>query len=86
MIHQRLIRAAIAAAGSTREISKALQVSPSAVNAWTMRGRIPSRHVETLCLMGGNVVTPEQIRHALSTAERSLNDRSTTAQRPFNDR
>lgn len=63
---KRLIRAAIAAAGTAPEIAPKLGIGSAAIYRWISRGRIPSEYIKPICEMGGNAITPDQILDALT--------------------
>ena len=65
MKSQKLIRVAIAAAGSTSRTAADLGLSRSAVGAWARRGRVPAKWIEPLCALGG-VVHPNDLLRAMS--------------------
>jgi hypothetical protein len=65
MKSQKLIRVAIAAAGSTTGIASNLGLSRAAVSAWARRGRVPAKWIEPLCAMGG-VIHPKDLLMAMA--------------------
>ncbi|MEY2632936.1 MAG: putative antitoxin of bacterial toxin-antitoxin system, YdaS/YdaT [Pseudomonadota bacterium] len=67
---QRVISAAVAAAGRSTVVAEKLGVVPGAVRAWISRGSVPAQHIQRLCDLGGRVVTPEQITEAIANSKR----------------
>ncbi len=65
MKSRKLIRMAIAAAGSTSRTAANLGLSRGAVSAWARRGRVPAKWIEPLCALGG-VVHPNDLLTAMS--------------------
>ena len=56
-----LLKIAIVAAGGRKAVAARLGITASAVDDWRTRGLIPERHRQTVCAMGGNIVTPEAL-------------------------
>ena len=65
MKSQKLIRVAIAAAGSTSRTAADLGLSRGAVSAWARRGRVPAKWIEPLCALGG-LVHPNDLLTAMA--------------------
>lgn len=56
-----MIHLAIEAAGGRAELARRLGIHRSTVDQWALRRNIPSKRIKTVCDMGSNVITVEQV-------------------------
>ncbi|MFO0467571.1 MAG: carph-isopro domain-containing protein [bacterium] len=62
----RVIAAAIAAAGGQRAIAERCGVTRQAVSDWLYRGRVPVQYVNAVCALGDHVITVDQLCAAVA--------------------
>jgi DNA-binding transcriptional regulator YdaS (Cro superfamily) len=67
----RHIKAAVAAAGGTGAAALKCGLTAQAVSDWIRRGCVPRRHISTLCLAGGGIVSKASLREAMMAADAS---------------
>jgi hypothetical protein len=64
-----IIKEAVKAAGGPLKVAHDMGfTNQRTVEKWIKTGRVPAWHVTRLCELGGNKITPEQIRSEASAA------------------